>query len=276
VSDTPIKHGTWKDSLMNSFYKGRVERLEWNPNVFFDGTICRESDLKPVSIFTQDDAERLRLLSEGLVEPTEELETETLIFKQQMEKWEASLFEGKVTVHMRFGYVSPLHPWLDEGVLELEGDADLVQEVVDKASVHPNRRVPIAEALERGLAARTKPLTEAFNRHVQEDRFSEALEIGKEFVRAYYAVLGADHPYCGNTELGVRECLLLAGRRQEVALFAEWLVTEKKRLLGPTHPDVAIYLDSLAGDYESAGKLREAAQLREQAKAIQRKASSAA
>lgn len=127
-----------KKRSWNRFYKGSLRQYEWNVAPFFDGTICREADLRRVNVFTNEDAKRQEELLDGLSSNSNCTEEETqqtvntlyeLDVKQGVKEWETLLYDGQLKVKIQMGWLFPGCSEYHE-ILELEGDEGLISQVL--------------------------------------------------------------------------------------------------------------------------------------------------
>ena len=103
--------------LENFDDKGCYRKREWHPAPFFDGTICRENDLKKVRSITAQKEARMSKPQQRIVEHCE--------YSEDMDEYEATLSDGQVRVRMAFGCYLGMAGEKGE-FLDLEGDAGLI------------------------------------------------------------------------------------------------------------------------------------------------------
>jgi hypothetical protein len=91
-----------KRKFVNWRHNGKNREREWNMHVFFDGTICKEGDLRPVGEFTKED---------------------------EIRQWEGALYDGRVKVHILAGWICGDCSEYEEH-LALEGDEHLILKIL--------------------------------------------------------------------------------------------------------------------------------------------------
>ena len=132
--------------LSNFDDKGCFWQREWSPAHFFDGTICRQDDLKEVRSITAQKEVRISELQQRISkwdkqsQEARSVEHEVMQkemrelsdkydYSEDMDEYETSLYDGQVTVRMAFGCYLGMGGERGE-FLKLEGDARLISNLL--------------------------------------------------------------------------------------------------------------------------------------------------